>query len=98
MKPLILDSALGTELEKRGEYLPSFKTSIWSAYSLIHNPEAIKVVPINMILRSILSDKYPIGHWESAPKELIMTINIEISNSPSSLEAAYTAPYPKTAL
>ena len=63
-----------------------------------HNPEAIKVVPINMILRSILSDKYPIGHWESAPKELIMTINIEISNSPSSLEAAYTAPYPKTAL
>ena len=33
MKPLILDSALGTELENRGEYLPSFKTSIWSAYS-----------------------------------------------------------------
>ena len=30
-KPLILDSALGTELENRGEYLPSFKTSIWSA-------------------------------------------------------------------
>ena len=24
-----------------------------------------------MILRSILSDKYPIGHWDSAPKELI---------------------------
>ena len=38
MKPLILDSALGTELENRGEYLPSFKTSIWSAYSLIHKP------------------------------------------------------------
>ena len=43
MKPLILDSALGTELETRGEYLPSFKTSIWSAYSLIHNPEIIKL-------------------------------------------------------
>ena len=41
MKPLILDSALGTELENRGEYLPSFKTSIWSAYSLIHNHEPI---------------------------------------------------------
>ena len=39
MKPLILDSALGTELENRGEYLPSFKTSIWSAYTLINNPD-----------------------------------------------------------
>ena len=46
MKPLILDSALGTELENRGEYLPSFKTSIWSAYSLIHNPEIIKQIHI----------------------------------------------------
>ena len=46
MKPLILDSALGTELENRGEYLPSFKTSIWSAYSLIHNPEVIKQITI----------------------------------------------------
>ena len=49
MKPLILDSALGTELENRGEYLPSFKTSIWSAYSLIHNPEAIKQIHIDNI-------------------------------------------------
>ena len=48
-KPLILDSALGTELENRGEYLPSFKTSIWSAYSLIHNPEAIKQIHIDNI-------------------------------------------------
>ena len=34
MKPFILDLALGTELENRGEHLPSFKTSIWSAYCL----------------------------------------------------------------
>jgi hypothetical protein len=27
MKPLVLDSALGTEIENRGEFLPSFKTS-----------------------------------------------------------------------
>ena len=47
MKPLILDSALGTELENRGEYLPSFKTSIWSAYCLIHNPEVIKQIHID---------------------------------------------------
>lgn len=49
MKPLILDSALGTELENRGEYLPSFKTSIWSAYSLIYNPEVIKQIHIDNI-------------------------------------------------
>ena len=49
MKPYILDSALGTELENRGEYLPSFKTSIWSAYSLIHNPEVIKQIHIENI-------------------------------------------------
>ena len=49
MKPLILDSALGTELENRGEYLPSYKTSIWSAYSLIHNPEVIKQIHIDNI-------------------------------------------------
>jgi S-methylmethionine-dependent homocysteine/selenocysteine methylase len=49
MKPLILDSALGTELENRGEYLPSFKTSICSAYSLIHNPEIIKQIHIDNI-------------------------------------------------
>jgi S-methylmethionine-dependent homocysteine/selenocysteine methylase len=49
MKPLILDSALGTELENRGEYLPSFKTSIWSAYTLINNPEVIKQIHIDNI-------------------------------------------------
>ena len=47
MKPLILDSALGTELENRGEYLPNFKTSIWSAYSLIHNPDVITQIPVS---------------------------------------------------
>ena len=38
-KPLI-DSAPGTELENRGEYLPSFKTSIWSAHCLM--PEVVQ--------------------------------------------------------
>ena len=56
MKPLILDSALGTELENRGEYLPSFKTSIWSAYSLIHNPEIIKQIHIDNIEAGATSD------------------------------------------
>ena len=49
IKPLILDSALGTELENRGEYLPSFKTSIWSAHCLIHKPEVIKQIHIENI-------------------------------------------------
>jgi S-methylmethionine-dependent homocysteine/selenocysteine methylase len=44
VKPLILDSALGTELKNRGEYLPSFKTSIWSAYSFVNTPEVIKQI------------------------------------------------------
>lgn len=49
MKPLILDSALGTEIENRGEFLPSFKTSIWSAYCLIHNPDLILQIHIDNI-------------------------------------------------
>ncbi|MDA9146428.1 homocysteine S-methyltransferase family protein [Gammaproteobacteria bacterium] len=49
MKPLILDSVLVTELENRGEYLPSYKISIWSAYSLIHNPGVIKQIHIDNI-------------------------------------------------
>mgnify|MGYP000852314206 CR=1 FL=1 len=57
MKPLILDSALGTELENRGEYLPSFKTSIWSAYSLIHNPDIIKQIHIENIEAGLNSFK-----------------------------------------
>ena len=54
MKPLILDSALGTELENRGEYLPSFKTSIWSAYSLIHNPEIIQAIQIDKVQHHLI--------------------------------------------
>jgi homocysteine S-methyltransferase len=37
----ILDSALGTELSKRGFDLPSFKDSIWSAQALMDDPELI---------------------------------------------------------
>ena len=57
-KPLILDSALGTELENRGEYLPSFKTSIWSAHCLIHKPEVIRQIHID-ILKLVLTSLQP---------------------------------------
>lgn len=66
MKPLILDSALGTELEKRGEYLPSFKTSIWSAYSLIHNPEAIKQIHIDNIEAG--ADVITTSNYQATPR------------------------------
>ena len=45
----------------------------------ILNPAAIKVIAINIILLSILSETYPIGHWAKAPKEEILTIKTEIS-------------------
>ena len=70
MKPYILDSALGTELENRGEYLPSFKTSIWSAYSLIHNPETIKQIHIE----NIEASGDPVGQYKLQNK-VIITIN-----------------------
>ena len=38
----ILDSAMGTELNKRGFEVPDWKKSIWSAHALIHNPQAVK--------------------------------------------------------
>jgi S-methylmethionine-dependent homocysteine/selenocysteine methylase len=68
MKPLILDSALGTELEYRGEYLPSFKTSIWSAYSLIHNPEIIKQIHIENIESG--ADVITTSNYQATPELL----------------------------
>ena len=68
MKPLILDSALGTELENRGEYLPSFKTSIWSAYSLIHNPEVIKQIHIDNIEAG--ADVITTSNYQATPELL----------------------------
>ena len=68
MKPLILDSALGTELENRGEYLPSFKTSIWSAYCLIHNPEAIKQIHIDNIEAG--ADVITTSNYQATPELL----------------------------
>ena len=68
MKPLILDSALGTELEMRGEYLPSFKTSIWSAYSLIHNPEIIKQIHIDNIEAG--ADVITTSNYQATPELL----------------------------
>ena len=68
MKPLILDSALGTELENRGEYLPSFKTSIWSAYSLIHNPEIIKQIHIDNIEAG--ADVITTSNYQATPELL----------------------------
>jgi len=40
----ILDSAMGTELNKRGFEVPDWKKSIWSAHALIHNPKAVKEI------------------------------------------------------
>ena len=40
----ILDSAIGTELNKRGFEVPDWKKSIWSAHALIHNPQAVKEI------------------------------------------------------
>ena len=68
MKPYILDSALGTELENRGEYLPSFKTSIWSAYSLIHNPEIIKQIHIENIEAG--ADVITTANYQATPELL----------------------------
>ena len=68
MKPLILDSALGTELENRGEYLPSFKTSIWSAYTLIHNPEVIKQIHIDNIEAG--ADVITTSNYQATPELL----------------------------
>jgi S-methylmethionine-dependent homocysteine/selenocysteine methylase len=68
MKPLILDSALGTELEHRGEYLPNFKTSIWSAYSLIHNPEIIKQIHIENIESG--ADVITTSNYQATPELL----------------------------
>ena len=68
MKPLILDSALGTELENRGEYLPSFKTSIWSAYCLIHNPDVIKQIHIDNIEAG--ADVITTSNYQATPELL----------------------------
>ena len=68
MKPLILDSALGTELENRGEHLPSFKTSIWSAYSLINNPDAIKQIHIDNIEAG--ADVITTSNYQATPELL----------------------------
>jgi len=40
----LLDSAMGTELHKRGFEVPDWKKSIWSAHALIHNPQAVKEI------------------------------------------------------
>ena len=68
-KPLILDSALGTELENRGEYLPSFKTSIWSAHCLIHKPEVIKQIHIDNIEAG--ADVITTSNYQATPELLI---------------------------
>jgi S-methylmethionine-dependent homocysteine/selenocysteine methylase len=68
MKPLILDSAIGTELENRGIHLPSFKTSIWSAHCLIHNPEAIRQIHIDNIEAG--ADVITTSNYQATPELL----------------------------
>tara|TARA_A200000113_G_scaffold174695_1_gene159851 strand:- start:59 stop:355 length:297 start_codon:yes stop_codon:yes gene_type:complete len=64
----------------------------------IHKPDAAKVTPIKINLLSILSDKYPMGHCDKAPKEVMIIIKMETSKILKPFEVAYTAPYPKTTL
>ena len=40
--------------------------------------DAIKVTPISKMRLSYRSDNVPIGHWNKAPKIVIISINIEI--------------------
>ncbi|MDB3975739.1 homocysteine S-methyltransferase family protein [Gammaproteobacteria bacterium] len=68
MKSLILNSVLGTELENRGEYLPSFKTSIWSAYCLIHNSEVFKQIHIDNIEAG--ADVITTSNYQATPELL----------------------------
>ena len=49
MNTLLLDAALGTQLAVNGEEVPDWKKSIWSAYSLINNPDAILKIHIDNI-------------------------------------------------
>ena len=44
----------------------------------IHAPDANRVVPTNIIRRSIRSDKKPMGHCNTAPKIVIINIKIDI--------------------
>ena len=41
-KITILDGAMGTELRKRGVKVGGYKSSIWSAFALIEDPDAIR--------------------------------------------------------
>lgn len=49
MNTLLLDAALGTQLAVNGEEVPDWKKSIWSAYALINNPDAILKIHLDNI-------------------------------------------------
>ena len=49
MNTLLLDAALGTQLAVNGENVPDWKKSIWSAYTLINNPDAILKIHVDNI-------------------------------------------------
>jgi len=49
MNTLLLDAALGTQLAVNGEEVPDWKKSIWSAYTLINNPDAILKIHVDNI-------------------------------------------------
>ena len=49
-KLTILDGAMGTELRKRGIRVASYKSSIWSAYALLENPNAVEQLHYDYIM------------------------------------------------
>ena len=62
------------------------------------SPAAPNVIPISITLLSILSERYPIGHWTSAPNVDRIVINNDTWNKLKFIDVAYTAPYPNKAL
>src|SRR5688572_19490500 len=40
----VLDGAMGTELKARGASVPDYRSSIWSAMALMHDPQTVAQV------------------------------------------------------
>jgi S-methylmethionine-dependent homocysteine/selenocysteine methylase len=45
----ILDGAMGTELKSRGASVPDYRSSVWSAMALVHDPDTVRQVHADYI-------------------------------------------------